>query len=312
MTNVLFGGEAAQRREWAPHLERAIEATGLPLRLVMDPAEIDPGEVDYLLYNPKAPRPDFAAMTRLKAVMSMWAGVETIVDDDAIQVPLCRLVDPGLTEGMVDYVVANVARYHVDLDAHILRAPGDWTPTPAPLARRRRVTMLGLGALGSASARALAGLGFDVAGWSRSPKSLDGIRCLSGGDGLSAALERAEILVLLLPLTEETENLIDTEALALLPHGSALINPGRGQLIDDAALIDALDAGRLRHATLDVFRTEPLPAGHPFWRHPKVTVTPHIAAETRVETAAEALIEEIARGERGEPYKAQVDRERGY
>jgi glyoxylate/hydroxypyruvate reductase A len=312
MTNILFGGKAEERAEWAPHLARAIDATGLPLRLEMDPAGIDPAEVDYLLYNPKAPRPDFAAMTRLKAVMSMWAGVESIVGDTAITVPLCRLVDPGLTEGMVDYVVANVARYHMDLDAHILRPPGEWNPVPAPLARHRRVTMLGLGALGAACARALAGLNFDVAGWSRSPRDIPGIACHSGEDGLREALSRAEILVLLLPLTPATENLIDAAALARLPHGAALINPGRGPLIDDEALLAALDAGQLRHATLDVFRTEPLPPDHPYWRHPKVTVTPHIAAETRVETAAEALVAEIARGERGEPYAALVDRTLGY
>jgi glyoxylate/hydroxypyruvate reductase A len=172
--------------------------------------------------------------------------------------------------------------------------------------------MLGLGALGTACAQMLAHLGFPVTGWSRRAKDIPGITCLSGEDGLQAALQAADILVLLLPLTDETENLLDARTLALLPEGSMIVNPGRGPLIDDEALIAALDRGQVAHATLDVFREEPLPPEHPFWAHPGVTVTPHIASETRPETAAQVVAENIRRGEAGAPFLHLVDRAHGY
>ncbi|MDA3888634.1 MAG: NAD(P)-dependent oxidoreductase, partial [Allgaiera sp.] len=139
-----------------------------------------------------------------------------------------------------------------------------------------------------------------------------GLRCLSGAAGLEQALRGAQIVVTLLPLTAETENLIDAGRLALLAPGAALINPGRGPLIDDDALIAALDRGQLDHATLDVFREEPLPPAHPFWAHPKVTVTPHIASETRPSTASRVIAENVRRGEAGEAFVHLVDRARGY
>jgi glyoxylate/hydroxypyruvate reductase len=161
-------------------------------------------------------------------------------------------------------------------------------------------------------AATLVGLGFDLQGWSRGAKELPGIVAHTGEAGLEAVLANAEILVALLPATPETENLLDAGRLALLPPGARLINAGRGSLIDDAALLAALDEGRLDHATLDVFREEPLPPRHPFWAHPRVTVTPHVASETRPETAAEAIARNIARGERGLPFLNVVDRAAGY
>jgi glyoxylate/hydroxypyruvate reductase A len=174
------------------------------------------------------------------------------------------------------------------------------------------VTILGLGALGAACAKALAGLGFQVAGWSRSPKQIEGVTCHSGDQGLNDALANTDILVLLLPLTPATTDIINERTLAIMPPGSVIINPGRGALIDDAALLSALDTGHISHATLDVFRVEPLPENDPYWHHPKVTVTPHIASETRPETAAERIAENIRRGEAGEPFLNLVDRTRGY
>lgn len=181
-----------------------------------------------------------------------------------------------------------------------------------PLARNRTVGVLGLGELGAASARALAGLNFRVTGWSRSRKQLDGIECLWGEEGLRAVLSRSEILVLLLPLTPATETVIDAEAIARLPQGAVILNPGRGALIDDPALLAALDSGHLAHATLDVFREEPLPPDHPFWAHPKVTVTPHVASETRAPGAARVIAENVRRGEAGAPFLHVVDRAAAY
>ena len=222
------------------------------------------------------------------------------------------MVDPGLTQGMVEYVTGHVLRHHLGLDADILGQTGAWQPRTAPLAMNRPVTVLGLGALGQACAQMLAQIGFAVTGWSQSPKSIPGLRCLSAPDGLTAALRDAQIVVTLLPLTAQTDCILNAETLSLLATGAMLINPGRGGLIDDAALLAALGAGQIGHATLDVFRTEPLPPDHPFWTHPRITVTPHIAADTRPETSATVIAENIRRGQAGEPWLYLVDRAKGY
>jgi glyoxylate/hydroxypyruvate reductase A len=198
------------------------------------------------------------------------------------------------------------------MDAHIHGLKGDWLQDVPPLASERRVAILGLGELGQACARALVALGFPVTGWSRREKILPDILCRSGEPGLEATLAEADILVTLLPKTPDTEKLLDTRRLALMPPGAFIINPGRGALIDDAALLEALDAGRIGHATLDVFRIEPLPKDHPYWSHPRVTITPHIAAETRASSASRVVAENIRRGEAGEPLLHLVDRSAGY
>ncbi|HEX9858480.1 MAG TPA: NAD(P)-dependent oxidoreductase, partial [Paracoccaceae bacterium] len=206
----------------------------------------------------------------------------------------------------------NVLRHHLGMDRYVSQREPVWEQIVPPLARERRVAMLGLGALGQACARALVALNFPVTGWSRSPKAVAGVECRHGEAGLEATLRDAAIVVTLLPRTPETENLLDARRLGWLPQGAVIINPGRGALIDDEALLAALDAGRLGHATLDVFRVEPLPPAHPFWTHPHVTVTPHIAADTRADSAARVVVENIRRGEAGEPLLHLVDRARGY
>jgi glyoxylate/hydroxypyruvate reductase A len=222
------------------------------------------------------------------------------------------MVDPALTEGMVEYVTGHVLRHHLGMDHHIHGLKGVWRVDVPPLARERTVGILGLGELGAACAEALAGLRFRVVGWSRRQKAVPGVLCRSGAEGLLDTLAEAEILVLLLPLTTATESLMDADRLGRLPEGAMIINPGRGALIDDAALITALDKGDIGHATLDVFRQEPLPPEHPFWSHPKVTVTPHIASETRPESASRVIAENIRRCEAGEPLLYLVDRRAGY
>lgn len=307
--NILF---AARPDSWAAYetpLTSALREAGVKADLRRDFA---PGEVDYIVYAPNSTVQDFTPYTRCKAVLNLWAGVENVVGNTTLTQPLARMVDHGLTQGMMEWVTGHVLRHHLGMDAHIHGLGGRWDKHVPPLAEDRPVTILGMGALGSACARALAGLGFDVTGWSRSPRDVEGVRCLHGDDGLTQALSTAQILVLLLPLTAATENLLDAANLARLPQGAVILNPGRGALIDDTALLAALDTGQIGHATLDVFRVEPLPADHPFWAHPAVTVTPHIASETRPESASRVIAENVRRGEAGEPFVHLVDRKLGY
>ncbi len=307
---VLFAAGAARWPQWEGPLRAALKAAGVKADLVTSAA---PDTVDFIIYAPGGDTPpDFTAFTRCRAVLGLWAGVERIVSNPTLTQPLCRMVDPGLTQGMVDYVCGHALRLHLGLDALVAGQDGRWNHEPPPLSSERPVAVLGLGALGAACARALAGLGFPVMGWSRRPKTLPGIECHHGQAGLRAVLERAQIVVTLLPATAATENLLNAKTLARLPHGAAIINPGRGTLIDDEALLAALASGRVGQATLDVFRIEPLPADHPYWAHPRVTVTPHIAAETRPATAAPVIAENIRRGLAGEPLLHLVDRQAGY
>ncbi|EIE51178.1 D-isomer specific 2-hydroxyacid dehydrogenase, NAD-binding protein [Citreicella sp. 357] len=310
MPNILFAATDERWPEYEPVLRAALDATGMDYRLARD---LPKAEVDYIVYAPNSDVQDFTPYTRLKAVLNLWAGVEQVTRNETLKVPLARMVDTeGLTQGMVEYVTGHVLRHHLGMDRHIVNPAHSWRPEPPPLSGDRPVTILGLGTLGLACAQALAALGFPVTGWSRSPKQAPGITCLHGEAALDAALARADILVLLLPDTPATTDLMGADRLARLPLGAVLINPGRGPLIDDAALIAALDKGALSHATLDVFRTEPLPRDHPFWAHPKVTVTPHIASETRAPSAARVIAENIRRAEAGAPMLHLVDRDAGY
>jgi len=312
MLNVYFAAGAMMWPRYQEPLAQALAAAGVEA-VVSEAAPADPAAVDYLIVANGGEVSDFGPFTGARAVLNLWAGVERLVGNDTLTQPLCRMVDPAMTESMVEYVTGHVLRHHLGMDRHILNRDAVWMPETAPgPARARSVTVLGLGELGSACAAMLAALNFRVTGWSRTPKSLPGIRCLSGEAGLAQALAEAQILVLLTPYTAETENLLNAERIASMPAGAVVINPGRGPLIDDGALLAALDSGHLANATLDVFRVEPLPADHAFWAHPKVTVTPHIAAETFPETAAVVVAENIRRAEAGEPLLYLVDRARGY
>ncbi len=309
MVQVFFAAGAAAWTEYGGALQDAFVGAGLDVDIA--PLCDDPAAVDYIIYAPGGVITDFSPYSRCKAVLSLWAGVERLVGNTTLTQPLCRMVDPSLTQGMVEYVLGHVMRHHLGIDRYILGAPG-WEQIVPPLASERVVGILGLGALGAACGAALRAVGFEVIGWSRSAKSLPDIACYHGEEGLRAVLSQASILVTLLPRTADTENLLDATRLGWLPRGAVVINPGRGALIDDTALLDALDSGQVGHATLDVFRIEPLPDDHPYRHHPRVTITPHIAADTRAPSAARVIAENIRRGEAGLPFLHLVDRAQGY
>ena len=308
--NILFAAHSTQWDEYEPLLRKALDDEGLEYHLATD---IAPDQVDYMIYAPDSKVQDFTPFTRLKAVQNLWAGVEKVVGNATLTVPLCRMVDEeGLTQGMVEWVTGHVMRHHLGMDAHIVNPDQVWDDTPPPLAKDRKLTILGLGALGQACAAQLSSIGFDVHGYSRSAKTVKGVTCHHGDTGLRDALTDAQIVVLLLPDTPATTNLINDDTLALTAKGAYLINPGRGPLIEDAALLAALDSGQITHATLDVFRVEPLPKDDPYWSHPRVTVTPHIASTTRSDSAAVVVAQNIRRSENQEELLGLVDRTAGY
>jgi glyoxylate/hydroxypyruvate reductase A len=305
---VLFAASAEKWSSWRGPLEAAMARAGVAAEIVPLDSDPDPATVDAVIYAPNSPVQDFAPYARLRLVQNLWAGVEHVEGNRTLAAPLARMVDPELTQGMVEWVAGHVLRHHLGTDAHVANPGRRWDPTPPPLARDRCVAVLGLGELGAACASALAGLGFEVLGWSRREKRIAGVAWQGGEDGLRAVLGRAEIAVLLVPLTRSTRDLLDARRIAWMRRGAVLLNPARGALVVDDALLAALDGGRLVHATLDTFREEPLPEGHPFWTHPRITVTPHIASATRPGSAARTVAENLRRLRDGEPLLHLVDR----
>ena len=309
MINILFAAHSDRWDEYQIPLTKALTATELSFDMRTD---FPPEMVDYIVYAPNSALQDFTPYTNCRAVLNLWAGVENIVGNQTLKMPLARMIDRGMTRGMVEWVTGHVMRHHLGMDAHIFGQDGLWRSDIAPLAWDRPVTILGMGALGRACAETLANLEFPVTGWSRTPKNISGVTTFHGEKQLERALETAQIVVLLLPLTPETQGIINAHRLAILPKGAVVMNPGRGPLIDNDALLACLNAGHLGHATLDVFHIEPLPAEHAFWHHPKITVTPHIASATRPDSAARVIAENIRRGATGEALLHLVDRHIGY
>jgi glyoxylate/hydroxypyruvate reductase A len=254
------------------------------------------------------------SLAGLEVVLSLNAGVEHLLASGEVPagVPIVRMVDDGLVEGMVDWVTAQALAWRRNLFAYrASQREGRWAPLPEKMARERTVVVLGAGALGGAVAARLAVLGFRTRTWSRSPHGIAGVTGFVGAAEFGAALDGVDVLVNLLPLTPETRDILDRGAFARLAPGAYVINAGRGAHIVDADLIDALDRGALSGAALDVFREEPLPADDPFWNHPRVLVSPHVAAPTHARTAVAVMAESVRRHERGEPLLHVVDLARG-
>ena len=310
MINILFAAVTERWDQYQEPLKKELDLIGLEYKLS---DKLPPSEVNYIIYAPNSLIKDFSIFTNLKAVLNLWAGVEDVVKNETLKVPLARMVDEGLTQGMKEWVLGHVMRYHLGIDLHIFGQDGKWRDWSAPpLASDRNVTILGLGALGAECAIALAKVGFKVRGWSLNKKSIYNVTCYHGFEGLQKSLFGSEIVVLLLPSTVDTKNIINTKTISYLSKNAIIINPGRGTLVDEKALLKSLDDGKLAHATLDVFRQEPLPADHLFWLHPKITVTPHIASETRPQTASQVIATNIDRFEKGKPLLYQVNFEAGY
>ena len=261
----------------------------------------------------------FATCPNLEVIFSLGAGVDHILKDpDLPSVPVVRIVDPNLTMRMTEWVTLQVLSHHrqqqLMADA---QARGEWISPDQWAACDVRVGMLGLGTLGRDAAEVLSRLGFQVAGWSRSPKDIPGVEGFSGEDGLDAFLQRTDILVCLLPLTPATTGILNYSLFSRLARdgrlpGPVVINAGRGGQQVEADIVRALDDGTLSAASLDVFETEPLPSDNPLWRHPKVVLTPHNAADSDPEEMSRNIMGQIAAYERGETLRNVVDLNAGY
>lgn len=306
---VLYKANMVRGAEWARFF--AERAPDLPFRLWPDIG--DPADVRYLVaWVP----PDDIATTfpNLELVFSVGAGVDQF---DASRlpahIPLVRMLEPGIAETMVEYVTMAVLALHRDLLDFIAQQKAQvWREIRIIPARRRRVGVMGLGQLGQAALERLKSFGFPLLGWNRSPREIEGVTCYAGEEALPEFLARADILVCLLPLTDETGGILNADLFARLPRGAGLVNVGRGPHLVEADFLAALDSGALSGAVLDVTEPEPLPAGHPFWSHPRILLTPHNASMTTPDTAVDFVLDVIARHRRGDELPGRVDRSRGY
>ncbi len=250
----------------------------------------------------------------LQALFNIGAGVDALLK---LQLPpglkVVRLDDAGMSVQMAEYVCHAVIRHFRELDGYDADAQaGKWSYRKPRSRSDFPVGVMGLGVLGQRVARALQVCDFPVNGYSRSPKQLDGVRCYAGPEALPAFLQASRVLVNLMPLTPETENILNHTTLSELQKGGYVINVARGSHLVDEDLLSLIDSGHLAGATLDVFRTEPLPAAHPFWRHPKISVTPHTSARTLREESIAQISGKILALQRGEPINGVVDPGRGY
>ncbi len=300
-------------KEVAAYLELFRAALPRQVFIALDEMH-DPAAVEYVItWGP--PPALFAGLPALKAVFALGAGVDKLLarSDLAPATPIYRLLDGGMAQQMAEYVRFGVLSYQRHMDVYRRQqAAGVWKMLAPKLAAEVRVGVLGLGEIGRAVALALAADGYSVSGWSRTPRQLAGVDCLFGDEGLDELLAGSDVLACVLPSTPETQGLLDAGKLAALPAGAMLINAGRGDLLDEDALLALLDSGHLRCAQLDVFASEPLPAGHRLWSHPAVTVTPHIAAITLRQQAVAQIVANLARLAAGGDGLGRVVRERGY
>lgn len=307
---LLFLSRSDDPIAWTQALNRLMPE--LDIRVWPDVGAID--DIDIALAW-KPPAGELKRFSKLRLIISLGMGVDHLLLDPELPpaAPLVRVVDPSIITQMAEYVCLTTLRHHRRMDDYArFQRERRWRRLPLADTATRTVGVMGLGEIGGHAARQLQALGFPVIGWSRSPKTLTGMECFSGPGGLEPFLRRSAVLACLLPLTRETEGVINAATLALLPAGAYVINCARGGHVVEEDLLAALDSGHIAGAALDVFRREPLPPEHPFWGHPKIHVTPHIAGMTNPRTAAPQVAENIRRLHSGQPLLNGVDRGRGY
>jgi glyoxylate/hydroxypyruvate reductase len=307
---ILFGSDFDD-----PAPFRAVLARDFPkyeLRVWPDAGRIE--DIEYaLIWTIEAGA--LRTLPNLKAVLALGAGVDQILRDGTFpsRVPLYRLLDAGLSAQMSEYAIYGVLDFHRRMNEYrAQQVRREWRRLDAVHPSERTVGVMGLGVLGADLAHKLGVLGFRTLGWSRTAKSLSGVLCFHGEAGLRDFLPKCEIVVVLLPLTPQTQGIVNRATLARLPRGAAIINIARGRHVVDADLLATLDSGHIGHAMLDVFHDEPLPPDHPFWSHQRVFLTPHIAAQPIAELAMRQILENLRRLESGEPPMGRVDPATGY
>ncbi|MEI4472926.1 2-hydroxyacid dehydrogenase [Frigidibacter sp. MR17.24] len=273
----------------------------------------DPDEVKYCVVW----RPETGSMKRfpnLRAIVSIGAGIDHVLADrDLPDVPIIRTIGTDLTQRMKEYVALHVLRHHRGMpEIQAAQARAEWTPIVVPPATRRRVGVMGLGNLGAEAAKLLAAIGFETVGWSRSGRTVEGVKTYAGAQEFGAFLEGTEILVNLLPLTDETRGILNADTFNRLKRGACVINAARGPHMVDDDLLGALASGQIAAATLDVFHIEPLPSDHPFWGHPQITVTPHIASMIDAATGSRIIAKNLRTFEEAGTVADLADATRGY
>jgi glyoxylate/hydroxypyruvate reductase A len=307
---LLFSSRLDDPEAWS----KALKAEMPELDVRISPELGNPTDIETALVW-KAPPGELASLPNLKLITNLGAGVDPILADTTIppHIPVARLGDSVMAQMMSQFVIFAVLRHYRGIAQYERQQrEGRWEYVLPRASYEVPVGVMGIGMLGGAAARMLAGIGFSVAGWGRSQRTIEGVETFHGAAGLAPFLARTEILVCLLPLTRETRHIVNRDALYQLPRGAKLINCGRGGTVDEAALLAAIKDGQIAEATLDVFETEPLPADHPFWAMEEVLVVPHIGSIAVPEVAARDVVENIRRLRTGQPLLNIVDRARGY
>lgn len=307
---LVKSGGAAAVPDWQKHFAHLLPDFSV---LGWDDPAVDPAAVTHVVVW--APEPGrLAQFPNLKLILSSGAGVDHLADPALPRgVPVVRLGAPEAVSRMAEHVTLAVLYHHrlwhrfADQQRRLV-----WDSLDNPEAHERRVGIMGLGQLGAASAASVARFGFQVAGWSRTPKALPGVQCFAGPRGLKPFLARTDILVCLLPSTPETDGMLNAATFAMLPRGATLVNAARGALVNEADLLAALDSGQVSAAALDVFVTEPLPPESPFWTHPMVTLTPHVASFPGRAARARYCAQVIRAHQQGQPLPNLFDPARGY